>query len=79
MNFLAALLASFIAGAVANPVNNAVTRETALETRVNCELIPFLLCAGGIDQDTACDENAWTCPGDGLHPVISNATCAEQC
>ncbi|KAJ7623015.1 hypothetical protein DFH06DRAFT_758810 [Mycena polygramma] len=79
MNFLAALLASFVAVAVANPVYNAVARETVLEARAQCDLAPFLNCTGGIIQEAACDGDRWTCPGDGLHPVTSNATCVAQC
>ncbi|KAJ6505758.1 hypothetical protein C8R47DRAFT_1102347 [Mycena vitilis] len=72
MNFLAALLASFVAAAAANPMHNAVARQ-------HCDLLPFLRCKGGLSQDSACDGHAWTCPGNGLHPITSNATCAAQC
>ncbi|KAJ7495029.1 hypothetical protein FB451DRAFT_1163755 [Mycena latifolia] len=63
MNFLAVLLASSLAVATANIPRNCLT-------------LPFL-CDGGIDQELACID-AWQCPGNGLHPVISNATCAAQ-
>ncbi|KAJ7466424.1 hypothetical protein FB451DRAFT_1178577 [Mycena latifolia] len=71
MNFLTALLASFLAVAAANPVGDVAAR-------VPCLTLPFLLCDGGIDQDIACGDDAWKCPGNGLHPIISNATCAAQ-
>ncbi|KAJ7623019.1 hypothetical protein DFH06DRAFT_1446658 [Mycena polygramma] len=79
MNFLAALLASFVAVAVANPVNNVVVPKSVLEARVPCDLAPFLNCTGGITQEAACNGDGWTCPGNGLHPVTSNATCVAQC
>ncbi|KAJ6505757.1 hypothetical protein C8R47DRAFT_1209706 [Mycena vitilis] len=79
MNFLAAFLASFVAVAVANPVDSAVVRTSALEDHFNCDLSPLLNCTGGLDQEGACDDDGWTCPGDGLHPTTSNATCAAQC
>ncbi|KAJ6505754.1 hypothetical protein C8R47DRAFT_1315939 [Mycena vitilis] len=82
MNFFAALLASLVAVAAANPVNNVVVRESALEARAathSCLTLPFLICEGGIDQEVACNGDGWTCPGNGLHPATSNATCAAQC
>ncbi|KAJ6596215.1 hypothetical protein DFH09DRAFT_1072270 [Mycena vulgaris] len=74
MNFLAALLASLLAVAAANPVGDMAAREPAGPP---CEIVPSLSCQGGIDQQIACGD-AWTCSGNGLHPVISNATCAAQ-
>ncbi|KAJ7611569.1 hypothetical protein DFH06DRAFT_156848 [Mycena polygramma] len=84
MNFFAALLASFLAVAVANPVNNGVVRnsDSVLEARVvtrSCLTLPYLICEGGLDQEVACNGDGWTCPGNGLHPTTSNATCAAQC
>ncbi|KAJ7451353.1 hypothetical protein FB451DRAFT_1284292 [Mycena latifolia] len=76
MNLLTALLASFFAVAAAKPVGDMAAREVAVAR--NCLTLPFLLCDGGIDQEIACGD-AWQCPGNGLHPVISNATCAAQC
>ncbi|KAJ7623014.1 hypothetical protein DFH06DRAFT_1481795 [Mycena polygramma] len=82
MNFFAALLASFLAVAVANPVNSVVVRESALEggavTR-SCLTLPYLICEGGLDQEVTCNGDGWTCPGNGLHPTTSNATCVAQC
>ncbi|KAJ7339998.1 hypothetical protein DFH08DRAFT_875907 [Mycena albidolilacea] len=74
MNFLA-LLASFIAVAAANPASNMVAREPS---GVHCDIAPFLSCEGGIEQQVACGD-VWECPGNGLHPVMSNATCAAEC
>ncbi|KAJ7923578.1 hypothetical protein B0H13DRAFT_1979621 [Mycena leptocephala] len=82
MNFLTALLASFLAVAAANPVGNIAARDTAADAGVlprNCLVLPFLLCDGGIDQQIACNAAGWQCPGNGLHPTTSNATCATQC
>ncbi|KAJ7458067.1 hypothetical protein FB451DRAFT_1182821 [Mycena latifolia] len=62
MNLLTTLLASFLAVAAAN---------------LHCEIVPFLSCKGGIDQQIACGD-AWECPGNGLRPIISNATCAAH-
>ncbi|KAJ7899685.1 hypothetical protein B0H13DRAFT_2336941 [Mycena leptocephala] len=80
MNLLTALLASFLAVAAANPVGDIAAREVALEARatLHCDLLPFLICEGGLDQEIAC-ELPFQCPGNGLHPIISNATCAAQC
>ncbi|KAJ7256690.1 hypothetical protein C8J57DRAFT_1517329 [Mycena rebaudengoi] len=81
MNFLAALLASFLADSAANPVGDIGGCTAALEARIVpkiCDVLPFLLCDGGIDQEIACG-HAWSCPSNGLHPVINNATCAAQC
>ncbi|KAJ7340001.1 hypothetical protein DFH08DRAFT_1082492 [Mycena albidolilacea] len=75
MNFLAALLASFIAVAAANPVSNMVAREPS---PLSCHILPFLLCEGGAEQQLACGD-AWECPGNGLHPIMSNVTCAAEC
>ncbi|KAJ7277714.1 hypothetical protein C8J57DRAFT_1503557 [Mycena rebaudengoi] len=82
MNFLVVdLLASFMAVAAANPVGDIGARDAALEARIlvpkHCNILPFLRCDGGIDQEIACGD-AWSCPGNGLHPVIDNATCAAQ-
>ncbi|KAJ7208391.1 hypothetical protein C8J57DRAFT_1484489 [Mycena rebaudengoi] len=80
MNFLVALLASFLAVSAANPVGDIGGRTAALEARIvpkSCDVLPFLLCDGGINQEIACG-HAWSCPGNGLHPVINNATCAAH-
>ncbi|KAJ7480769.1 hypothetical protein FB451DRAFT_1394833 [Mycena latifolia] len=73
MHLLTAVLASFLAVAAANPL--AARNDT-----IHCDALPFLVCNGGIDQVIACDD-VWhfQCPGNGLHPVISNATCAAEC
>ncbi|KAJ7466421.1 hypothetical protein FB451DRAFT_1178573 [Mycena latifolia] len=44
---------------------------------VPCLTLPFLLCDGVIDQEIGCG-HAWKCPGNGLHPITSNATCAAH-
>ncbi|KAJ6488819.1 hypothetical protein C8R45DRAFT_1097170 [Mycena sanguinolenta] len=68
MNFLAALLASFLAIAAANPVDRIAVREPAV---LQCDILPFLNCTGGIDQQIACGD-AWKCLANGPHPIISN-------
>ncbi|KAJ6568746.1 hypothetical protein B0H19DRAFT_1256464 [Mycena capillaripes] len=78
MNFLVALLASFIAVAAANPVGDAAIQARGPVVPKHCDILPFLLCDGGIDQQIACGDE-WSCSGNGLHPTISNATCAAQC
>ncbi|KAJ7764801.1 hypothetical protein B0H16DRAFT_1525795 [Mycena metata] len=76
MKLLTTLLASFFAVALGNPLGDM----TAPEVARNCQTLPFLICTGVIDQEIACGDTApWTCPGNGLHPVTSNATCAADC
>ncbi|KAJ6529702.1 hypothetical protein B0H19DRAFT_1193107 [Mycena capillaripes] len=75
MKFFVALLASFLAVAAANPVGDMAAREPS---GLHCEIVPFLSCSGGIDQQIACGET-WTCPGNGLHPVIADPTCETDC
>ncbi|KAJ7237326.1 hypothetical protein C8J57DRAFT_1529379 [Mycena rebaudengoi] len=56
MNFLVALLTSFMAVAAANPVGDIGGRAATLEARIDpkhCDILPFLLCDGGIDQEIA--------------------------
>ncbi|KAJ7501092.1 hypothetical protein B0H11DRAFT_2224924 [Mycena galericulata] len=88
MNFLAALLASvpFLAVAAANPVNAINARQSSVRSLPppptssgrHCDILPFLRCDGGIDQQIACGD-VWTCLGNGLPPIIANATCAKEC
>ncbi|KAJ7877655.1 hypothetical protein B0H13DRAFT_2053534 [Mycena leptocephala] len=81
MNLLTILLTSFLAVAAANPVGDVAAREVTLEARagpgIHCDLGPFIVCDGGIAQEIDC--GGWHCPGNGLHPIISNVTCAKQC
>ncbi|KAJ7636219.1 hypothetical protein FB45DRAFT_906148 [Roridomyces roridus] len=70
MQLLTTLIASFVALAAANPV--------ASNPR-SCQILPFLSCEGGIDQQLACQALPWSCPSNGATPVISDATCAAQC
>ncbi|KAJ7045301.1 hypothetical protein C8F04DRAFT_1388827 [Mycena alexandri] len=72
MQRFAALLASFLAVAVANPM---AAREPS---GVHCDIVPFLRCEGGINQQITCGED-WECPGNGLHPIIADPYCAAQC
>ncbi|KAJ7023718.1 hypothetical protein C8F04DRAFT_1133730 [Mycena alexandri] len=72
MQVFAALLAFFLAVAVANPM---AAREPS---GIHCEIVPFLRCEGGIDQQIACGDD-WQCPGNGLHPIIADPYCATQC
>ncbi|KAJ7478336.1 hypothetical protein FB451DRAFT_1241827 [Mycena latifolia] len=73
MKLLTALLASFVAVVAANPVGDMAARGG-----LHCQILPFLSCEGGIDQQIACGHD-WQCPGNGLHPIIANYTCATQC
>ncbi|KAJ7476708.1 hypothetical protein FB451DRAFT_1243816 [Mycena latifolia] len=78
MHLLTVVLASLFAIAAANqPAGDIAARKATVVPR-SCDLLPFLVCDGGIDQEIACGD-AWQCPGNGLHPIISNATCAAQC
>ncbi|KAJ7192916.1 hypothetical protein GGX14DRAFT_479451 [Mycena pura] len=76
MKFLTVFLASLLAVVAANPIGDIAAREPAT---LHCDIVPFLSCKGGIDQQLDCQAISWTCPGNGLHPVISNKTCAKQC
>ncbi|KAJ7622076.1 hypothetical protein FB45DRAFT_1006137 [Roridomyces roridus] len=70
MQLLAALFASFVALAVSNPVGDMAAREP----QVHCEIVPFLSCKGGIDQQVSCQSHEWTCLKNGAHPIIRNIT-----
>ncbi|KAK7020373.1 hypothetical protein R3P38DRAFT_3272237 [Favolaschia claudopus] len=76
MQFLATLFASLVAVAIANPLGDMAARDPA--GGLHCDIIPFLNCTGGIDQQSACGDD-WKCPGNGLHPIIANQTCATDC
>ncbi|KAJ7806998.1 hypothetical protein B0H14DRAFT_3483671 [Mycena olivaceomarginata] len=82
MNLFIALLASFFAVAAANPMGDIAARHAAVveaqKLARNCQSLPFIICPGGIDQEIACGDD-WTCPGNGQHPITSDATCAAQC
>ncbi|KAJ7112206.1 hypothetical protein C8R44DRAFT_251102 [Mycena epipterygia] len=82
MKFITAFLVSFLAVAVATPVGDNAAREVGVEARapqIHCEIIPFLTCKGGIDQQSECQSFGFQCSATGKHPVISNYTCAREC
>ncbi|KAJ7636218.1 hypothetical protein FB45DRAFT_1024348 [Roridomyces roridus] len=75
MQLLAAFIASVIALAAANPVAELGTREPQL----HCDILPFLSCQGGVNQQLACQALPWSCSANGATPDISDATCAADC
>ncbi|KAJ6521223.1 hypothetical protein B0H19DRAFT_1385376 [Mycena capillaripes] len=77
-NLITALLVSFAAVALAKPVVDGAAREASVEWR-SCQTVPFLVCSGSVDQEFACANLGFNCPGNGLSPVISDPTCAAQC
>ncbi|KAF8168971.1 hypothetical protein K438DRAFT_1983555 [Mycena galopus ATCC 62051] len=83
MKFLIPLLVPFLALAAANPLGDIAAREAAVvEARAvprNCLTLPFLICTGGINQEIACGDIPWSCPGDGEPPNTSSTTCAADC
>ncbi|KAJ7458078.1 hypothetical protein FB451DRAFT_1182833 [Mycena latifolia] len=56
---------------------NLFTALAAFLAVAAANIVPLLSCEGGIDQIARGD--AWECPGNGLHPIISNAAYAAQC
>ncbi|KAJ7096823.1 hypothetical protein C8R44DRAFT_889427 [Mycena epipterygia] len=77
MKLITALLVSFLAVASANPVVDKAARDTVVPRM--CEIVPFLSCQGGINQESQCENLGFTCQASGTPPIISDTTCAAQC
>ncbi|KAJ7112370.1 hypothetical protein C8R44DRAFT_742049 [Mycena epipterygia] len=83
MKFISALFVSFFAVAAANPVVDKAARQVGVlpsggGSGAHCDIAPFLVCDGGLEQESDCEMIPYQCQATGVPPITTDSTCAAQ-